>query len=139
MTVEERFLKKVEKTKTCWFWTGCVVNGYGQLHFKGRKLIRAHRLSYELYKKKIPAGLQIDHLCRNTLCVNPSHLDAVTAKENSRRSYGPQGHNARKTHCHRGHKFSKENTYVRPDGKRNCRICKYKIIQPAPLLNRRRP
>jgi len=46
----------------------------------------AHRLWYERRYGPIPEGMEIDHLCRNTSCVNPDHLEAVTPVENKRRS-----------------------------------------------------
>jgi len=48
----------------------------------------AHRLAYERAKGSIPAGLQIDHLCRVRECVNPDHLEAVSQRENIRRGKG---------------------------------------------------
>lgn len=124
-TVEERFWAKVspEPNSGCWLWVACVDwDGYGQFH--AAKQTTAHRFSYEMHKGPIPDGLQIDHLCRVTCCVNPDHLEAVTAGENARRSMSFAGRNARKTHCWRGHPLSGENLYIAPSGYRNCKECR---------------
>lgn len=41
---------------------------------------------YEQEVGPIPEGLAIDHLCRQTSCVRPDHLEAVTYAENLHRS-----------------------------------------------------
>lgn len=73
----------------CWEWlTGKDGNGYGVRRWKGRRLM-AHRVMYEELVGSIPEGLQLDHLCRNTSCVNPLHLEPVTNQENTKRGLAP--------------------------------------------------
>lgn len=79
----------------------------------------AHRISYRSHIGEIPKGLTIDHLCRNTVCINPKHLEAVTLAENIRRGFSPTAINKRKTHCLRGHPF----TIKRAHGQRGCLVC----------------
>lgn len=113
---------RVEKTDTCWLWTGYVQpNGYGALGFAGQRQ-QAHRLIYEISAGPIPDGLTLDHLCRVRHCVNPEHLEPVTNIENVMRGEGPCAQNARKTHCKRGHEFTPENTKSVATG-RSCRAC----------------
>jgi hypothetical protein len=104
----------------CWIWQRAVSStGYGILAGQ-----LAHRAVYERHRGPVPAGLELDHRCRNRACVNPDHLEPVTHRENQRRGAAPNGINARKTHCIRGHEFTPANTYIRPDnGNRQCRIC----------------
>jgi len=76
----------VDAVTGCWVWQRSTsLQGYGQVWYNG-KLHRAHRLFYELHRGPIPEGLQIDHVCGNRLCVNPEHLEPVTAIENIWRS-----------------------------------------------------
>lgn len=87
----------------CWIWSGYrYPRGYGKACFGGR-YVSAHRLSYVVNKGPIPEGLVIDHLCRNILCVNPDHLEAVTMRENVLRGVGLTAVNNLKTHCVNGH------------------------------------
>ena len=103
--IQDRFFKKVKKTKRCWFWTGLkTVTGYGDFWIEGG-MRRAHRVSYQIAIGEIPAGLQIDHLCRVRHCVNPKHLEAVTQTQNTLRGYGFGAINKRKTACPKGHKY----------------------------------
>lgn len=86
---KESFLRRIKKNKKtgCWRWLGENNKRYGTMYL-GKKHVYAHRFSYEIYRAKIPEGFQIDHLCRNTFCVNPKHLEAVTPRTNVFRSSG---------------------------------------------------
>jgi hypothetical protein len=122
----ERFWSKVARGGTggCWLWTaGKFSEGYGQFWRDGRNL-HAHRVAYELLVGPIPEGLNLDHLCRVRHCVNPAHLEPVTARTNLLRGVGQPARNARKTHCKNGHEFTPENTYEIRPGWRACRQCK---------------
>lgn len=127
--VAERFFEKIapKNENGCIEWTaGTNGVGYGIIHLGrdgGFKKVYAHRWHYEYMKGPIPEGLHLDHLCRNTLCVNPEHLEPVTVRENLIRGVGFSGVNARKTHCIRGHELTGDNLYVYPNGGRYCRAC----------------
>lgn len=132
----ERVWRYVDRTDTCWLWTGALNQaGYGRFFTgdDGKRL--AHRFMYELLVGPIPEGLTLDHLCRTPACVRPDHLEPVTRSENARRA------GANKTHCRRGHLFVEANTsWYR--GKRQCKTCsneqrriryrRQKEVAPAP-------
>ena len=131
MRNEERFWAKVQKTETCWLWTGFKTpQGYGRfwmasrLSPRGQRGIMAHRYSYIQIYGAIPLELQLDHLCRNRLCVNHKHLEVVSQTINILRGDCPSAINARKTHCSRGHSYDLLNTYFTRGGRRHCRECK---------------
>lgn len=79
----ERAWPKIQRQPDgCWQWVaGVASNGYGTWSLHGRTN-SAHRLLYTLLVGPVPAGLDLDHLCRNRLCVNPSHLEPVTRQVN---------------------------------------------------------
>lgn len=130
--VDERFWEKVDKggPDECWPWTaatGGSSGAYGVLAFKvnGRTIHQyAHRLAYELEIGPIAEGLEIDHLCRNPICVNPAHLEPVTHRENVLRGEATSAQNARKTHCIHGHLLSGANVAITKLGHRYCRACR---------------
>ncbi len=81
----DRFVNRVQVlADDCWQWTGGRSGRYGEFWFDNRNST-AHRYAYATLVGPIPAGLDLDHLCRNTLCVNPAHLEPVTRSENTRR------------------------------------------------------
>jgi len=125
MTLQERFEEKyIPVTESgCWLWTAyCSKDGYGKFHSNRLDNTLAHRVSYEMYKGKIPEGMQIDHLCKVRCCVNPDHLEPVTQQENIRR--GETGINFRSvTHCPKGHAYDEANTSFKKSGARRCNAC----------------
>jgi len=118
----EGILSKVEICGDCWLWTQPLkADGYAKVRFHGKEWL-AHRLvKHLLTSETVPNGLELDHLCKVRHCVNPDHLEPVTHKENVARSHHA---NKGKTHCSKGHEFTFDNTYKRPDGRRNCRQCR---------------
>ncbi len=120
----DRINKYITKTDDCWLWNGSLSHGYGQYNLEG-KTVRAHRIVYEMLIGKIPKGLELDHLCRNRACVNPSHLEPVTTKENILRGKGSAALNARKKICPKcGGKYEFIKSKSLKNGQRMCRRCK---------------
>lgn len=124
-TVLDKFFKKIDITpdSECLLWVGWNNGrGYGKIRINGRQCL-AHRVIWEHSEGKIPDGMAIDHTCRNRACVNTAHLRLVTWGQNAvENSTGLSAANKQKTHCHKGHLFDEENTYLL-HGARLCRRC----------------
>ena len=126
--IASRILDRLDTSdpEACWPWPGATNGvGYGVIGRGGKtgSNTYVHRVMYEHLVGPIPAGLVLDHLCRNRICANPKHLQPVTHRTNLLRGEGISGTNARKTHCPQGHLYDIENTYTYPDGSRRCRAC----------------
>lgn len=131
----EKFARQFTiQTSGCWAW-GRAINrkGYGIFFLHGRTY-RAHRVGYAIKHNGLNSSLVIDHLCRNTACVNPNHLELVTNRENVMRGNLPKISSARllqRTHCKSGHEFTVINTnhtaYKKKAGgtgaMRRCKTC----------------
>lgn len=124
---EARFFEKIEGSPSyeeCWLWTASTdgQGRYGMFHpgeGDSRTLVRAHRWAWGFFNGPVPDGLQLDHLCSVTRCVNPWHLEPVTHTENLRRS-----HPWRDGTCQKGlHALTPDNV-VQRIGSRACRACK---------------
>lgn len=97
----DRLRRLSDVTETgCWIWAGRLdgnsrSGGYGRITIPGsltddgrpKPGLLAHRVSYETFVGPIPVGLTLDHLCRETRCINPDHLEPVTLSENLRRRH----------------------------------------------------
>lgn len=85
---EERLWSRVNKTPSCWIFTGHQnTTGYGLIKIAGKPAV-AHRFAYELLVGPIPAGKVLDHTCYEKTCVNPDHLRVVTQEQNSENRRG---------------------------------------------------
>lgn len=117
---------RLDHATGCHEWTKTITGGgYGYLVVDGANR-PAHRYAYELAFGPIPAGLQIDHLCRNRKCCNPAHLEAVTQRTNILRGVGVSAINLAKTHCPAGHPYVEGNIYYEGAQRafRRCRECR---------------
>lgn len=119
----ESFWRRVEKTPDCWIWKGARQGSedcYGAIRISGH-LVSAHAFSYSTFVKYLKKGYgehnQIHHICRNTLCVRPSHLELISRSQHKTEHYQP------KTHCNRGHFLSEDNYWTNSYGYRVCKTC----------------
>lgn len=111
--------KVVDNGDSCWEWLGSHnKGGYGLFWPQWRSTWTAHRFMFALEKGELIEGLEIHHTCNNPGCVNPDHLVQVSHRENLSHTAKSQ-----QTHCKAGHEFTTENTYIKPNGCRNCKAC----------------
>ena len=124
--VRERVLSRllIDPGSDCLLWAGSRnTNGYGQVRDGVRNTV-VHRLMYEWFAGPVPAGAELDHLCRVRHCANVAHLEPVSHQENVRRGVSPAAEAAVKTHCVNDHEFTEANTYIDRKGHRYCRPCR---------------
>lgn len=153
-TTEDRFWSMVRKDGPvpahrpelgpCWPWQGSVDGGgYGMFREPDKEnMSRSHIVSYVIAQGLVPGGLELDHICHNPntchlgkscphrRCVNPDHLEAVTALVNRGKGRSRSGEVTRErmaliTHCPQGHPYNESNTAI-VNGKRRCVECNRK-------------
>jgi hypothetical protein len=133
--------KTVRAENGCLLWTGAIsTSGYGRVNRREPGSWFVHRIVHEHLHGPLAPGFQVDHLCRNRLCVEPTHLEAVPQAENIRRSECPSAQFGR-GRCQRGHDVTDPAVvYVSPDGRRFCATCARlrRIGQVTPRRGRRR-
>lgn len=133
--VPDTFWDRVSPTGFCWEWTGGRRrHGYGYISLKDTQYL-AHRVAYALLVGD-PGEMMLDHLCRNTGCVNPDHLQPVTSKENTLRGYSPVAQFARSATCASGHILPTE---PNEDGnRRRCLECRRRVSRESAQRRRAR-
>ena len=131
----------VDPHTDCWRCATLSHDRDGYARYRGEGV---HRYVYKTLVGEIPPGYQIDHVrargCAWRDCCNPSHLEAVPPIVNWERGCSPTRINAEKTRCDSGHDFTEANTYVKPNGHRDCRACgRVRVAKYKRRLARRRP
>lgn len=138
--IKKRFWSKVMKTDGCWRWTGAKTVGYGRFKMFGA-VYGAHRVSVVIHRgADIPAGLVVDHLCRQRDCVRPEHLDLVTLGENTLRGESPSAiawRIHREGECSQGHDLA-EHGVRRKCGRIVCRECRRQYMARSDVRERTR-
>ena len=129
MKIPERVLIRIvqhfqpDRLDECWpYGESRDPGGYGRIRWNEdgrRRGVGAHRAAYEAMHGPISDGLTVDHLCFHPWCINPEHLRLMTRSANASNKFLLNG----PVRCIRGHGFTIDNTYVKPNGTRRCRTC----------------
>lgn len=118
----KRFWDKVDMRQPdeCWPWKGAHTSGgYGTFWPTRGRTWTAHRFAYHLVYGIQDESNDIHHTCNNRICVNFHHLEEMSPGDNTR-----QQDKVLKTHCVNGHERTKENSYYKKNGTRDCLICR---------------
>lgn len=76
---------RVDFVTGCWDWIGAL-NSVGRPCWSIQsRAVLAYRIAWEAFRGRIPAGMTVDHLCGNKVCVNPAHMEIVSRSVNSKR------------------------------------------------------
>lgn len=125
-----RFWSKVNKTASCWLWTGAK-GKWGHGSFQGSS---AHRFAYKQLVGPIPDGMFVCHRCDVGSCVNPEHLFLGTQRDNihdaiNKGRFNPWVDAANKKRlkiggqCMKGHTVT-EKTLLKEKRSSRCLVCK---------------
>lgn len=106
VSLSARLIARSARVDGCLIWQGPhTTAGYGCLEVNGKTEL-AHRLAYQEWVGPIPADKQLDHLCRVRDCIDTTHLELVTSRENTMRGTSFAAVNAAKTECPNGHPYT---------------------------------
>lgn len=144
-SLADRVLLHTDRSGECWIWTAAIdkSTGYGRVSIGG-KVGYGHRIAYEAFVGPIPAGMEIDHLCRNRACCRPEHLEAVTPQVNVLRGESPGAKARRRDLCFHGQHLYADHGFVDRDGRRRCRACQiqycrlWKLVPYEEAMSRKR-
>lgn len=126
-TPESFFSRKRKSKNGCWNFTGCInpISGYGISRYNGKNGT-AHRIAWIILHGEINnSKILVCHTCDNRRCINPDHLFLGTHKDNVQDMLRKNRGRKKGKTCGKGHKLTKSNAYIYPDGRQECRICKH--------------
>lgn len=130
-----RFASKTERDNDCLLWTGPLDrDGYGGFYLRGATR-RAHRVAWFDANGEVPEDFVVNHTCRQRSCVNPQHLQVITATENAMKdSTSPAYVNSQKTTCPKGHEYDA----IEVSKNRRARVCTTCRREKARIAARKR-
>lgn len=97
----------------------------------------AYILVWEAANGPLPEGLSLHHVCENSACVRPDHLEPITQAEHARLHLTEQNRNRKRTHCPSGHPYTPENTRIVKDKRGNYRACRTCLVAAKRRYNER--